>query len=106
MQLGQLAERMRAMAHSLSVRFRQLADIGRYAPRLVACGQVRNRSPSGLVETHVGQRLTIVVADDKAAPVVLSISRGDEMRRDVIATVCPRCSSPLPPRVSPPEPPF
>ena len=51
---------------------RQLRDIRRNAPRLIACEQVRSRPPSGLgLEIYVSQRLTVVVADDEAGSVVL-----------------------------------
>ena len=46
--------------------------VGCYPPCLITREQVRRRPPSGLgLEIHVSQRLTVIVADDEAASVVL-----------------------------------
>ena len=52
---------------ALTKQVRQLGDVRRDAPRLVARHQSRRRSPTGLLlEIGVGERLPVVIADDEA----------------------------------------
>ena len=53
-----------------SVGNRQLGDVGRYPPCLIAREQIGRGALSGFgLEIHASQRLAVVVADDKAASV-------------------------------------
>ena len=65
---GLLARGCRLSAQQL----RQLGEVCRRPPRLVAGEQLRRRSPTGLVlEVEVAERLPGAVADDEAGVVVL-----------------------------------
>jgi hypothetical protein len=66
---------------------RQLSDIRRYPPCLIAREQLAGRAPAGRdLEIDVSQRLTVTVANDETTAVVLfDISgRWEAVRRKVI----------------------
>src|SRR5271169_6355598 len=77
----------------LTEQIRQLSDIRRYAPRLIAGEQVRPRSSAGLVlEIDVGELVPVVIPDDEAR---LRLIDGPRRREAAIRLPQSRINPPL-----------